>query len=108
MTYACVCIIIAPQQLQVNATRSNNKNEYYYKANAYVKEGSMNEQDNKPLVLTVRQTAALLELSIRSTYELCKRPDFPSLKLTPNRIGVSRVALENWIEDQIKNEKEGK
>lgn len=29
LTYVCVCIIIAPQQLQANATRSNNRNEYY-------------------------------------------------------------------------------
>lgn len=68
----------------------------------------MNEHDNKPLVLSVRQTAALLNLSFRSTYELCHRPDFPALRLTQNRIGVSRPGLENWIENQIKNEKEGK
>ncbi|MDE7170273.1 MAG: helix-turn-helix domain-containing protein [Oscillospiraceae bacterium] len=68
----------------------------------------MNEHDNSPLVLTVRQTAALLKLSIRSTYELCKRPDFPSLKLTPNRIGVSRNGLENWIAEQLESKQVGK
>lgn len=63
----------------------------------------MNEHDNKPLVLTVRQTAALLGLSVRSTYELCHRPDFPSIRIMPNRIGVSRVALVEWVAAQIKN-----
>ena len=63
----------------------------------------MNEHDNKPLVLSVRQTAALLNLSIRSTYELCHRPDFPSLRLSANRIGVSRAGLDNWIAEQLES-----
>lgn len=68
----------------------------------------MNKDDNKPLVLTVRQTAALLGLSVRSTYELCNRPDFPAIRITPNRIGVSRAGLYNWIAEQLESKQVGK
>lgn len=57
----------------------------------------MNEHDNKRMVLTVPEAAAALTLSVRSTYKLCRRADFPVIRLTKNRIGVSRVGLEAWI-----------
>lgn len=60
----------------------------------------MSTQDTMPLVLTVPQAATLLGISTRSTYTLCKRADFPVVRLTPNRIGVSRAGLEAWVAAQ--------
>lgn len=60
----------------------------------------MNKQDNERLVLTVPEAATALGLSVRSTYTLCKRADFPTIRLTPNRIGISRAGLEQWVANQ--------
>ena len=60
----------------------------------------MNKQTNERLVLSVSEAADLLGLSVRSTYTLCKRADFPALRLTTNRIGVSRAGLEAWVAAQ--------
>ena len=60
----------------------------------------MNKQDHERLVLTVPEAATALGLSVRSTYTLCKRADFPTVRLTPNRIGVSRAGLEQWVANQ--------
>lgn len=60
----------------------------------------MNEQVNERLVLTVPEAATALGLSVRSTYTLCKRADFPTIRLTPNRIGISRAGLEQWVANQ--------
>ena len=61
----------------------------------------MTMQSNERLVLTVPEAAALLGLSVRSTYTLCHRDDFPTVHLTPNRIGVSRAGLEAWVAAQV-------
>lgn len=53
------------------------------------------------LVLSVPEAAAMLGLSVRSTYTLCRRDDFPVVRLTPNRIGVSRIGLEEWVANQV-------
>lgn len=66
---------------------------------------TMIKQDNAPIVLTVPQAAALLNISVRSAYTLCRRTDFPAVQLTPNRIGVSRVGLENWVAEQTQKHK---
>ena len=63
----------------------------------------MNSQTPNRLVLTVPEAAALLGLSMRSTYTLCQRADFPVVRLTPNRIGVSRAGLEKWVTDRTGN-----
>lgn len=60
----------------------------------------MNKQANERLVLTVPEAATALGLSVRSTYTLCKRADFPTIRLTPNRIGISRAGLEQWVANQ--------
>lgn len=60
----------------------------------------MNKKNTERLVLTVPEAAAALGLSVRSTYALCKRAGFPAIQLTPNRIGVSRAGLEQWVANQ--------
>lgn len=59
------------------------------------------KKNDAPMVLTVPEAAAMLGLSVRGTYTLCRRADFPTVRLTPNRIGVSRAGLERWIEKQV-------
>lgn len=59
--------------------------------------------NDMPLVLTVPEAATMLGLSVRGTYTLCRRADFPSIRLTPNRIGVSRAGLEKWIAKQVQD-----
>ena len=61
----------------------------------------MTKQTTVRLVLTVPEAADLLGLSVRSTYTLCHRADFPTIHLTTNRIGVSRTGLERWIDNQV-------
>lgn len=57
--------------------------------------------DHERLVLTVPEAAAMLGLSVRSTYTLCKRADFPAIWLTPRRVGVSRPGLEQWVASRV-------
>lgn len=61
----------------------------------------MSTNTNERLVLTVPEAADLLGLSVRSTYTLCRRADFPTVHLTTNRIGVSRAGLEKWVDNQV-------
>ena len=61
----------------------------------------MSTNTNERLVLTVPEVADLLGLSVRSTYTLCRRADFPVVRLTANRIGVSRAGLEAWVANQV-------
>ena len=63
----------------------------------------MSKQTTERLVLTIPEAADLLGLSVRSTYNLCRRADFPTVRLTPNRIGISRIGLENWVDKQVSN-----
>ena len=53
------------------------------------------------LVLNVSETAKIMGISTKTVYEMCKRPDFPCVQLSPRRIGISRVGLERWIEAQL-------
>lgn len=66
----------------------------------------MRKQGLESLVLSVPQTAALLGISVRSAYTLCRQADFPAFHLTENRIGVSRVGLEAWVAAKTKEGEE--
>lgn len=51
---------------------------------------------DQPLLLTVREAAALLRISRNSTYELIARNELPSVRLG-RTIRVPRHALEAWL-----------
>jgi len=53
-----------------------------------------------PMLLTVRQVEAALQLGRTRTYELLRSGQLPMLRVG-RLIRVSRVALEEWIERQI-------
>lgn len=49
-------------------------------------------------VLTVREVAEILGISLPLAYQLFKRKDFPSLRIGErNQIKVSRAAFERWL-----------
>lgn len=61
----------------------------------------MNEKVSESLTLSVPQAAALLGVSVRTAYNLAKRENFPSFRISENRIVVSRAGLEAWVAAQI-------
>lgn len=58
-----------------------------------------NSFDNLPVVLNMREVANVLGISENSSYELCKKEDFPAFRIG-NRILIKRDALVEWIDNQ--------
>lgn len=49
-------------------------------------------------VLTVKEVAAILKISLPTAYQLFKRKDFPAHRLgKTQQIKVSRAAFEKWL-----------
>ena len=55
------------------------------------------------LTITVPQMAKLINLNLTSSYELCRRADFPKLKIG-KRIIVPIIPFLAWLENQAKSE----
>lgn len=53
-------------------------------------------------VLTVKEMASFLGISIPSAYALVNRADFPSVRLSERRIVVPRQSLEQWLAEQAR------
>lgn len=53
------------------------------------------------LTLSVPEAAALLGISSKTAYTLARRADFPSFHVSANRVVVSRVGLETWVQQQL-------
>ena len=51
------------------------------------------------ITLNVSETAAALGLSRPTVYKLCKREDFPALRVG-NRTLISKAGLVRWVEQQ--------
>lgn len=60
-------------------------------------------ENKQSVVLTIPEVAETLSISVSTAYTLAKRADFPSFHVSKNRIVVSRVGLEKWIEEQLGN-----
>lgn len=58
---------------------------------------------SQKLTLSVPETALALGVSTRVAYELVRRADFPAFKISPSRVVVSKAALEEWIQKQLKD-----
>lgn len=58
---------------------------------------------SQKLTLSVPETALVLGVSTKVAYELVRRADFPSFKISPGRVVVSKAALEEWILTQLKD-----
>lgn len=58
----------------------------------------LSEQD-EPLVYTVEQTAAKLQVSKSKAYELARCGEIPSVKIG-GRVMIPRQRLEEWLNEQ--------
>ena len=56
----------------------------------------MNDQK---LALKPAEAAELLNISLPTMYELCKRADFPAIRFG-RAIVIPRAGLEKWLTDQ--------
>lgn len=56
---------------------------------------------SQKLTLSVPEAAAMLGISSKVAYTLARRADFPSFYISPNRVVVSRVGLETWVQQQL-------
>ena len=56
-------------------------------------------QANERLTLTAEEAAQQLGISMPSMYQLCRKADFPSLRVG-RKILVSLSGLEKWIDKQ--------
>lgn len=54
--------------------------------------------DGKRLTLSVPEAARRLGVSTRTMYDIARRADFPSFRVSENRIVVSAAGLEAWVE----------
>ncbi len=52
-------------------------------------------------VYNVPQAAQIMGVSTRTMYTLARQKGFPSIRISPNRIVVSRAGLEKWMQEQI-------
>lgn len=66
-----------------------------------VKMERINDWDQLPLLLSVKDLSNVMGIGITASYQLAKRGGFPSLKVG-NRIIVPRDALIRWLEEEAK------
>lgn len=66
-----------------------------------MKESVFTSYDKLPLLLNVKQLAALLGVSDSSVYELIEEEDFPSLRIG-KRIVIPKEELRKWITSHTK------
>lgn len=64
----------------------------------------MNSKNSKSLVYSIPEAAQLMGVSTRTMYTLAHKKGFPCIKLTPNRVVISRAGLEEWIQKQVSGE----
>lgn len=57
------------------------------------------------LTLSVDETAAELGVSTKTAYQLCRRADFPTVRIG-HRIRISREGLRTWVRSQEQNRTE--
>lgn len=51
-------------------------------------------------LLTVEQAAQKLHIGQHAMYALCRRPDFPAMRLNRHTIRIPDGALDRWIEQE--------
>jgi excisionase family DNA binding protein len=59
-----------------------------------------NNWDNLPEVLQISEIAQLLNISKGKAYYLCKRPDFPAVRIG-RRILIRKDLLKFWLDNQM-------
>ena len=64
--------------------------------------------DERPLLLKVTDAARLLGIPRNVCYELVAEGRLPSVRVSPRRIYVPRIALENWIASEATLERQNR
>lgn len=70
-----------------------------------MKQSLYKNRDDLPMFLTVMDVANLLGISRASAYELVREENFPKLKIVQGRIIIPRDRLLEWLDEQIRYEK---
>ncbi len=60
---------------------------------------SIKEASDLPLLLTVRDLAALLHIGKNNAYDMCHHPGFPAIRLG-KQVRIPRDALMRWLDAQ--------
>ena len=50
------------------------------------------------LCYTVKEAASVIGVSVPTMYEIARREDFPSIRVSEKRIVIPCRALEDWLE----------
>ena len=52
---------------------------------------------NESRLMTVKAVAKYLGIPVKTTYALLDHTGFPSIRVSPHRILISRMALDEWL-----------
>lgn len=53
---------------------------------------------NQKVVYTAKEVASVLGISLTTVRQLCHRPDFPAIRVSPRRIVIPVDGLNRWLE----------
>lgn len=56
---------------------------------------------------TAKDIASKLGIALGNAYDLMRRVDFPSIRITPRRLIVTEEAFKHWLEEQAQAKKVG-
>lgn len=68
-------------------------------SNDTIQASQMNQQSIK--ILSPKEAAKYLGISEPLMYELCRRKDFPAIRLTKRRIIIPVASLDAWLANQV-------
>ncbi len=54
---------------------------------------------NQKVVYTAKEVASVLGFSLCTVRQLCHRPDFPAIRVSPRRIVIPVDGLNRWMEE---------
>lgn len=54
-------------------------------------------------VYTAKEVASVLGISLCTVRQLCHRPDFPAIRVSPRRIVIPVDGLNRWMEKNAGN-----
>lgn len=49
------------------------------------------------MVYTIKETAQLLGIAVSAVRALCRREDFPAIRVSPRRIVIPAQGLQEWL-----------
>lgn len=55
--------------------------------------------DQEKITYNQKEAAKAINVSVTTIRELCKRPDFPAIRISPRRIVIPKDGLHRWLEN---------